>query len=530
MSFDGRSSIEIPFNKTCPMSFDHTFEQKFDAARKRVSRKSNPSANSAQQNKLRTSDTGASHAVRERGCARTITETEPLILDPKAPLASARILIARRFTSNNIRTLHHHNGVFYQWTGTHYAEVREDALRALIYSLLGDARGPRSTDPFNPNRSKVSDLLHAFAAEANLSADNRPPLWLGGEASLHPEEIIACSNGLLHMPTLQLVPHTPLFFAHNVVDFAYDEAAPEPWEWLRFLNDLWPHDPEAIGTLQQIFGYLLTPDTRQQKAFLIVGPKRSGKGTIARVATKLLGPDNVVGPTLSGLSQQFGLAPLINRRLAIISDARLGSRTDQHVIAERVLSITGEDTLTIDRKYQVPWTGRLQSRFLILSNELPRLTDASGAISSRFIVLTLQNSFYGKEDHGLTDRLINEMPGILNWAVAGWRQLHERGHFIQPASSLESVHELEDLGSPIGAFVRDMCVTGPGHRVETEILFHEWGEWCRRNGHDRPGTTQTFGRNLRAAVPGLRLTQPRRDGDRFRAYEGIGLRGGSARD
>ncbi|MCZ6737546.1 MAG: hypothetical protein O7B77_06175, partial [Actinobacteria bacterium] len=50
------------------------------------------------------------------------------------------------------------------------------------------------------------------------------------------------------------------------------------------------------------FGYALTQDTRQQKLFLIVGPKRSGKGTIARVLTAMVGADNVCNPTLASLS------------------------------------------------------------------------------------------------------------------------------------------------------------------------------------------------------------------------------------
>src|SRR3984893_1143102 len=117
--------------------------------------------------------------------------------------------------------------------------------------------------------------------------------------------------------------------------------------------------------------------------FLIVGPKRSGKGTIARVLTSIVGLDSSVAPTLAGLGMNFGLAPLIGKRVAIISDARLGGRADQHVIAERLLSITGEDAITIDRKYRDAWTGRLQTRFLILSNELLRLADASGTLASR---------------------------------------------------------------------------------------------------------------------------------------------------
>jgi len=135
----------------------------------------------------------------------------------------------------------------------------------------------------------------------------------------------------------------------------------EIWPLNGFFAALWPEDPEAVGTLQEIFGYCLTADVSQQKGFLLVGPKRSGKGTIARVLTRLVGMDNTVAPTLAGLGMNFGLAPLIGKRVAIISDARLGGRADQHAIAERLLSITGEDAITIDRKFREAWTGRLQT-------------------------------------------------------------------------------------------------------------------------------------------------------------------------
>jgi putative DNA primase/helicase len=35
----------------------------------------------------------------------------------------------------------------------------------------------------------------------------------------------------------------------------------------------------------------------------------------------------------------------------------------------------------------------------------------------------LTRSFYSKEDHGLEDRLLRELPGTLNWAIAGWQRL-----------------------------------------------------------------------------------------------------------
>ena len=235
--------------------------------------------------------------------------------------------------------------------------------------------------------------------------------------------------------------------------------------------------------------------------------------------------ENVAGPTLSGLSQNFGLAPLIDKPLAIISDARLGGRTDVHTIAERILAITGEDSLTIDRKFRDAWTGKLPTRFLVLTNELPKLQDASGALASRFIVLRLTRSFFGKEDLALTQRLLTELPAILVWAMTGYDRLVARGYFVQPSSAHQVVTELEDLASPMGAFVRDRCIVGPAHCVGCETLYEAWLAWCTEQHRDHPGTVQVFGRDLRAVVADLATTQPRdpETGKRLLCYQGVGL-------
>jgi putative DNA primase/helicase len=162
---------------------------------------------------------------------------------------------------------------------------------------------------------------------------------------------------------------------------------------------------------------------------------------------------------------------------------------------------------------------------MILSNELPRLGDSSGALAGRMIVLRLRESFYGREDHELTDKLLAELPGILLWAIEGWRRLRERGRFVQPQAAREMVGDLEDLASPIGAFVRDRCIVEAGHVASVDDLFTKWTEWCEHNGRREPGNVQTFGRDLSAAVPTIRRSRPRdEEGERYRAYEGIGLR------
>ena len=70
-------------------------------------------------------------------------------------------------------------------------------------------------------------------------------------------------------------------------------------------------------------------------------------------------------------------------------------------MVERLLSITGEDMLTVDRKYREPWTGKLPTRFVILTNELPKFRDSSGAIANRMFILRMTESFLGREDRTL---------------------------------------------------------------------------------------------------------------------------------
>jgi putative DNA primase/helicase len=444
------------------------------------------------------------------------------VIDIRAPYD-----VARLFQGSLSTPLRHYRGAFYEWDGCAWPETGEPMLRARVYAFLDQCQCRNAKGdlyPVKPNAQLVSSVLDALRAAAHLDASIAAPAWLDCANRPQAHEIVACANGLLHLPTLRLLQHTPTFFTHNALDFAYRPGATEPRLRLNFLHELWPNDGEAIAVLQEILGYCLTADTRQQKAFLLVGPKRSGKGTIARVLAKLVGTHNCVAPTLAGLGMNFGLAPLIGKRVAIISDARLSGRADQHAIAERLLSITGEDALTIDRKYAPAWTGQLQTRFLVISNELPRLADVSGALASRFILLLLTRSFYGKEDHDLTGKLLSELPGILNWAIAGWARLAGLGRFQQPASAKEAMEQLEDLSSPIGAFLRERCQIGAAFIVRATDLFDAWTEWCATQGREHAGTAQSFGRDLRAAVPGLTTAQQTEGGVRVRVYQGLGLR------
>ncbi|MBQ1089181.1 phage/plasmid primase, P4 family [Streptomyces sp. B93] len=451
---------------------------------------------------------------------------------PSNPLAVARRLLPDWQTSDGRPIVRRWRGSWMRWTGTCWRELDEAQMRAALYTRLehttysapGKDGQPEQRD-WAPTKQKISNLLDALGAITLLPTDTDAPAWInqGDDTVSDGGPIVACANGLLRIRDRALLPHTPEFFNLVSVPFPYDPAATAP-TWERFLAQIWPDAPDAITALQEWFGYVLSGRTDQQKILLMVGPSRSGKGTIARVLKELVGKDNLAGPTLAGLGTNFGLSTLVGKPLAVISDARLSGSDNNSQVVERLLTISGEDTIDIDRKYRQPWTGKLPTRLMILSNELPYFGDSSGVIARRFIVLNMTVSWLGKEDPTLTERLTAEMPGIINWALNGLARLQATGRITEPVSSREAVTTMQDTASPTSAFIRERCTTGPTCSVPVNTLWAVWREWAEDNGVKAVGTKQMFGRNLLSVVPQLSRTRPRDTyGRQVATYNGITL-------
>jgi putative DNA primase/helicase len=261
-----------------------------------------------------------------------------IILTSRSPVEAAK-LFASKFTREGeaLPALVHHRGDIYKWNGRHYTPFGEYNLTEELYEFLSqiwiaktNQQGVTQHEPFNPSRSKVGEVRDALAAGVNQDEHCHPPFYYGKGPSginlvVDGSQEIAARNGLLNLTTRKFEPHSQFFFTTSSLPFAYDKNAPKPVEWYRFLRQLWPTNKVARRCLQEIFGLALTTDTSFQKLFLIVGPKRSGKGTIGRVLREMLSSAAVAAPTLKSLSGDFGLQSLINKRMAIISDARLGS-------------------------------------------------------------------------------------------------------------------------------------------------------------------------------------------------------------
>ena len=145
-------------------------------------------------------------------------------------------------------------------------------------------------------------------------------------------------------------------------------------------------------------------------------------------------------------------------------------------------------------------------------------------IIGRMVLLPLSRSWLGKEDHLLERNLCNELPGILNWALDGLARLtfENENRFTSVAAADEAVTAMRDLSSPVSAFVREKCDVGANKEVGTDALYDAYKKWCEANEHPK-SPKHVFGRDLRAVVPSVRLSQPGTT-NRLRLYVGLSLR------
>lgn len=461
------------------------------------------------------------------------------------------------------------NGRYLQYTGRRYVEMTAETINARVWAWMNDL-GIATRDgitALNPEGKDVADVVKAARGEVLIEPTVEMPAWLPesfdpggsprwGEAYKRvtdeedrdsaPRKWIAFRNCLFDADAwiageLKFKPHSPRYFSKIVLpydlpidtlraaiksdtlDALVGSLCPT---WLQFLEGIYGEELQWHDTLQEWFGYNLIDDNSLEKMMVFVGLPRTGKGTVYAALGAVLGEDNVASTSIGELADRFGLAQLVGKSAAFLPDAHMSKFKDGSTAVERFKSITGNDPVAVEEKTLPRFTTRLRCRFTMACNEFPDLKDSSLGLASRMVVLKFGQSHLGREDVTLKDRIVGEAQGIMLWSLLGLRRLWSRSgidrRFGQPTSSLELIEAIKREQSPVAAFVADACSIGPDHTCIPGDLFYAWQAWCAENSIKGAGTLQSFGRRLRATVPGLTETRPRAgSGPRQRIYTGI---------
>jgi putative DNA primase/helicase len=417
--------------------------------------------------------------------------------------------------------------LWFRWLGTHYQRLSTEDVRDHLYDTLADAlytdsRG--APQPWKPTEPKLNLVIDAMRGLAKVPEATQPPCWINFRQK-DVGAVIPCANGLLRISDRKLMAFSDCYFNLFSVPYSFDAEADCP-RWRRFLTEVFGEDIESIRLLQDWFYYVLTGRTDLHKMLLWIGPKRGGKGTVARILKALIGPDAYAGLSAESVGRQFGLQGVIHKSLGVFPDEDQVDRTSGKRLVSFIKTVTGEDDVVVDIKLKEPWNGRLPIRFMYQSNQMPVLPDPSGAVLSRLLVMQTRSSFLGKEDSGLEQALSKELPGILNWALDA--QLAHHGRFVQPSSSADLLVEVDTNSNPVREFLLERTKFGPDEMVPTKRLFDEFDFWRQTNRLTSHGDSRWFGRSLRPAMLDLApqfFGRKQHDSEPGRPwyYHGVGL-------
>jgi putative DNA primase/helicase len=440
-------------------------------------------------------------------------------------------------------------GKWFDWTKTHWEEIEHDAVKGDVYRVLKvqtyikvsdkkDESGENkvSVADWNPTRKTVGDVLDAITGTAVFTPKTvEMPSWICDDGDIDGKKMISLKNGVLDMSTLELGNHSPAFFNGWSLSFNYDPNATCP-KWDTFLESAWPDDDDSKCLLQEWFGYVLSGRTDLQKFFFINGPTRSGKGTIAHVLSELIGTTNVASPMLGTLCTNFGLASLVNKPLAVISDLRTDRTTDVKLAVQRLLSIVGEDPMYVDRKGIDAINIKLPARIMIASNDALKLgVDESQAITKRRLTLCMTVSNAGKEDWRLKAKLSTELAGIFNWALQGLERLElNDGRFTEPEASREMTEQMNAAAAPVKTFLEEECVFHPDAKVLVSDLYDAYRRWVEAKDEQfrsRKQAINAFGNDVVSAAASIGTQVQRQrimeNGKRQYFYAGVDVVGES---
>lgn len=284
-----------------------------------------------------------------------------------------------------------------------------------------------------------------------------------------------------------------------------------------FLDRIFEGNLALIEFVQRAAGYSLTGDTGEQCLFLLWGSGMNGKSTLVNALRAALGdyatqadPAAFMVRDRSGPSSD--IARLRGARLVAAVETEDGQRLAESLIKQ----LTGQDTVTACFKYQEHFEYEPQFKLWLAANHKPVVVGDDFAIWRRIhlIPFTVQIP-EAERDRALPEKLRAELPGILNWALAGCLAWQASG--LAPPEEVRSAtasyrREMDLMQD----FLDQCCVTGPTLRVGSSQLYAAYKQWAEETGH-RPMSQTKFGRKI--AERGLEKRKAQTV-----EYLGVGLR------
>ncbi len=444
------------------------------------------------------------------------TKTDEDLIEDPSPLGVATQWLREVHTDGIYTLFRRHRGDWRQYDGICYRKVESDILDSRLYRYLKDKYYIETREtkkgittvrkPYLPDEFKLRKIKHALLLDAQIqngSSADEPFIIRGYKSDLKFDRAkqVVFKNGVLNVEINEFTSLKPELYITSTLPFEYNPDADCPL-WQVTLRDWWDDDKDSIRLLQQWFGYNLIATNYLETMMIIYGRPGSGKSTITKVLAAILG-DLLISLETKDLSYTFGMERIAHKNAILMSEDQTIKRADADMILQAIKRLTGGNIISVRAKYQESYDTEPYARLTYECDTLPRFVDNAQALDRRVSMLQLTKSFTAAPDVTLKERLVNEIPGITNWAIEGLRDLIKTNKFLKPKASEAAKKELQLMTSPIAAMA-DQCLCFDDIEAFTPTiqLFDLHREWFKESGFNLY-SLPWFGRILITAFPDL---------------------------
>lgn len=420
--------------------------------------------------------------------------TQSNALSSTEPMKVARSLLSTRF-----RTPQGHQGLWVwrgnvlEWFGGQWHVRDNEWIESAVWLALEDAEYTVQTSTgtevrrFAPTPHKVQGVIDALRQVARLPW-KQLPVWTREGDTLDAGRTMTFRNMVVDVRDLKPVPRDETWIQTMVLPVDLDPASECP-TWMRCLDQWSNSDDDWKALVQRMFGYCLTGHSLYAKWFLLHGKVRGGKGTMMGVLKKLLG-GAFASMSLEDLARPFGLWGLERSKVLSIGEVAEIRGSEAETACRVLKQIVGRDPLVIDVKYREPLRDVVVDAIPIMqANEIPRLPNKGMGLSSKMVPIPFRVSFLGREDHLLSQKLDEELPGIAAWALQGAHDLEMEANPAQRFPLTEEGHSIiEDYATannPVDDFLETHFEPSPNQFVASSVIGERWNRWCEATGGRR---------------------------------------------
>ncbi len=290
-------------------------------------------------------------------------------------------------------------------------------------------------------------------------------LDLGQNAATRPStcEYVSVANGLLNWKSLELRPWDTNSFMSVQLPIAWDPEAKCP-HWDEAMKS-WLPDPEVRAFLQEYVGLCLIPDTSFRTAVFLYGRGSNGKSLFIDGISLLFGSAIHFTP-LHRLAERFETANLQGKLINVCGDIDPKYLADTGVIK----AIVSGDKIMGEYKHGKSFYFTPVARLMFSANEIPRARDRSEGWYSRWRHVEFPVRFERDSSFKIEfeKAIMNELPGMLNWAVEGLRRLKVDNNFTDSRAIDNAMHEYVIENDNIANFISERLLWNDG--LEEAIL------------------------------------------------------------